>query len=150
MNGVNKAIIVGTLGNDPETRYANNGSAITNISVATSEKWKDKTSGEMQEKTEWHRICAFGKLAEIMSEYLRKGSQVYIEGRIETTKYQDNNGVDKYSTQIIANQMQMLGGRNNEDNGHSQAYESRNAMSEKATPISDKPNTGFDDQTIPF
>ncbi len=110
MASVNKAIIVGNIGRDPETRYLPNGDAVTNISVATTEKWKDK-SGKQQEKTEWHRVCFFGKLAEIAGEYLKKGSAVYIEGRIETQEYTDKDGMKKYSTQIIANQMQMLGGK---------------------------------------
>ncbi|MPV85965.1 single-stranded DNA-binding protein [Ostreibacterium oceani] len=109
--GVNKAIIVGNLGNDPEMRYMPNGTAVTTLSVATSETWTDKNTGQPQERTEWHRIEAFGKLAEIMGQYLRKGSQVYIEGSIRTDKYTDNQGVEKYSTKIRADQMQMLGGK---------------------------------------
>jgi single-strand DNA-binding protein len=110
MASVNKVIIVGNLGRDPETRYMPEGGAITNISVATTEKWKDK-NGEMQEKTEWHRVAFFGKLAEIAGEYLKKGSQVYVEGRLQTRKWQDKDGADKYMTEIVANQMQMLGSR---------------------------------------
>ena len=110
MASVNKVIIVGNLGRDPETRYMPDGGAITNISVATTEKWKDK-NGEMQEKTEWHRVAFFGKLAEIAGEYLKKGSQVYVEGRLQTRKWQDKDGADKYTTEIVANQMQMLGSR---------------------------------------
>ncbi|HEY2629198.1 MAG TPA: single-stranded DNA-binding protein [Usitatibacter sp.] len=110
MASVNKVIIVGNLGRDPETRYMPDGGAITNISVATTDKWKDK-NGEMQEKTEWHRVAFFGKLAEIAGEYLKKGSQVYVEGRLQTRKWQDKDGVDKYTTEIVANQMQMLGSR---------------------------------------
>ena len=107
--GINKVILVGNLGNDPEVRYAQSGSAITTISVATSESWKDK-DGNQQERTEWHRVKAFGRLAEIMGEYLKKGRQVYIEGSLRTEKYTDKNGVEKYATDIIANEMQMLGG----------------------------------------
>jgi single-strand DNA-binding protein len=107
--GINKVILVGNLGNDPEVRYSQSGSAITTISVATSESWKDK-NGEQQERTEWHRVKAFGRLAEIMGEYLKKGRQVYIEGSLRTEKYTDKNGVEKYSTDIIADEMQMLGG----------------------------------------
>lgn len=107
--GINKVILVGNLGNDPETRYSQSGSAITTISVATSESWKDK-NGEQQERTEWHRVKFFGRLAEIAGEYLKKGRQVYIEGSLRTEKYTDKNGVEKYSTDIIANEMQMLGG----------------------------------------
>ncbi len=109
--GVNKAIIVGNLGSDPEMRYMPNGTAVTTISVATSETWTDKQTGQPQERTEWHRIEAFGKLAEIMGQYLRKGSQVYIEGSIRTDKWQDQSGQDRYSTKIRADQMQMLGSR---------------------------------------
>lgn len=111
MNGVNKAIIVGTLGQDPELRSMPNGNAVVNISVATSEQWKDKQSGERQEKTEWHKIVAFGKLAEIMGQYLIKGSQVYIEGKLQTRKWQDKDGKDRYTTEIVARDMQMLGGK---------------------------------------
>ena len=107
--GINKVILVGNLGNDPEVRYAQSGSAITTLSVATSESWKDK-DGNQQERTEWHRVKAFGRLAEIMGEYLKKGRQVYIEGSLRTEKYTDKNGVEKYSTDIIADEMQMLGG----------------------------------------
>jgi single-strand DNA-binding protein len=110
MASVNKVIIIGNLGRDPETRYMPDGAAITNISVATTDKWKDK-NGEMQEKTEWHRVAFFGKLAEIAGEYLKKGSQVYVEGRLQTRKWQDKDGQDKYTTEIVANQMQMLGSR---------------------------------------
>jgi single-strand DNA-binding protein len=107
--GFNKVILVGNLGNDPEVRYSQSGSAITTISVATSESWKDK-NGEQQERTEWHRVKFFGRLAEIAGEYLKKGRQVYIEGSLRTEKYTDKNGVEKYATDIIANEMQMLGG----------------------------------------
>jgi len=110
MASVNKVIIIGNLGRDPETRYMPDGGAITNISVATTDKWKDK-NGEMQEKTEWHRVAFFGKLAEIAGEYLKKGSQVYVEGRLQTRKWQDKDGQDKYTTEIVANVMQMLGSR---------------------------------------
>lgn len=110
--GINKVILVGNLGNDPEVRYAQNGNAITTISVATSESWKDK-DGNPQERTEWHRVKFFGRLAEIAGEYLKKGRQVYIEGSLRTEKYTDKNGVEKYSTDIIANEMQMLGGNPN-------------------------------------
>jgi single-strand DNA-binding protein len=110
MASVNKVIIIGNLGRDPETRYMPDGGAITNISVATTDKWKDK-NGEMQEKTEWHRVAFFGKLDEIAGEYLKKGAQVYVEGRLQTRKWQDKDGQDKYTTEIVANQMQMLGSR---------------------------------------
>jgi single-strand DNA-binding protein len=110
MASVNKVILIGNLGRDPETRYMPEGGAITNISIATTDKWKDK-NGEMQEKTEWHRVAFFGKLAEIAGEYLKKGSQVYVEGRLQTRKWQDKDGQDKYTTEIVANVMQMLGSR---------------------------------------
>jgi single-strand DNA-binding protein len=112
MASVNKVIIVGNLGRDPETRYLPSGEAVTNISVATTDTWKDKTSGEKKEATEWHRVSFFGRLAEIAGEYLKKGSQVYVEGRLRTRKYQDKEtGKDRYSTDIIADRMQMLGSR---------------------------------------
>jgi single-strand DNA-binding protein len=110
MASVNKVILIGNLGRDPETRYMPEGGAITNISIATTETWKDK-QGEKQEKTEWHRVAFFGKLAEIAGEYLKKGSQVYVEGRLQTRKWQDKDGADKYTTEIVANTMQMLGSR---------------------------------------
>ena len=110
MASVNKVILVGNLGRDPETRYMPDGGAITNISIATTSTWKDK-SGEKQEATEWHRIAFFGKLAEIAGEYLKKGSQVYVEGKLRTRKWQDKDGQDKYTTEIIADVMQMLGSR---------------------------------------
>lgn len=109
--GVNKVIIVGNLGGDPETRYMPSGSAVTNLTVATNENWKDKQTGEQKERTEWHKVAAFGKLAEIMAEYLRKGSQVYIEGKLRTRKWQDKDGKDRWTTEIVADEMQMLGGR---------------------------------------
>lgn len=111
MASVNKCIIVGNLGRDPETRYMPSGDAVTNIAVATTDSWKDKTSGEKKEQTEWHRISFFGKLAEIAGQYLKKGSQVYIEGSLRTRKYTDKDGVEKYATEIKAETMQMLGGR---------------------------------------
>jgi single-strand DNA-binding protein len=109
--GVNKVILIGNLGADPETRYMPSGSAVTNIRVATTEGFKDRETGQQQERTEWHSVAMFGRLAEIAGEYLRKGSQVYIEGRLRTRKWQDREGKDRYSTEIIADQMQMLGGR---------------------------------------
>jgi single-strand DNA-binding protein len=111
MASVNKVIIVGNLGRDPETRYMPSGDALTSITVATTDSWKDKTTGEKKEQTEWHRISFFGKLAEIAGQYLKKGSQVYIEGSLRTRKYTDKDGVEKYSTEIKADTMQMLGSR---------------------------------------
>lgn len=110
--GINKAVIVGTLGKDPEIKYASNGNAVVNVSVATNEAWKDSKTGEAQERTEWHRIVIFGKLGEIASKYLKKGSQAYFEGRIKTNKWRDQSGIDRYSTEIVANEMQLLGGPN--------------------------------------
>jgi single-strand DNA-binding protein len=111
MASVNKVIIVGNLGKDPETRYMPSGDAMTNIAVATTDKWKDKASGEQKEQTEWHRVSFFGKLAEIAGQYLKKGSQVYIEGKLRTRKWTDKDGVEKYTTEVIADSMQMLGSR---------------------------------------
>lgn len=111
MASVNKVIIVGNLGRDPETRYMPNGEAVTNVAVATTESWKDKNSGEKKELTEWHRITFYRKLAEIAGQYLKKGSQVYVEGRLQTRKWTDKDGIEKYTTEIIADTMQMLGSR---------------------------------------
>nr|WP_315597953.1 single-stranded DNA-binding protein [uncultured Cupriavidus sp.] len=116
MASVNKVILVGNLGADPEVRYLPSGDAVTNIRLATTDRYKDKQSGEFKEATEWHRIAFFGKLAEIAGQYLKKGSSVYIEGRIRTRKWQDQSGQDKYSTEIVADQMQMLGGRSGGSN----------------------------------
>lgn len=109
--GINKVILVGHLGQDPEVKYMPSGGAVTNVSIATSDQWKDKQTGEMKDRTEWHRVVFFNRLAEIAGEYLRKGSQVYVEGRLQTRKWQDQSGADRYSTEIVANEMQMLGGR---------------------------------------
>jgi len=109
--GINKVILVGNLGADPETRYTPSGTAVANIRLATTKAWKDRNSGEQQERTEWHRVVMFNRLAEIAGEYLKKGSQVYIEGELRTNKWQDKEGNDRYTTEIIANDMQMLGGR---------------------------------------
>ncbi len=116
--GVNKVILVGNVGGDPETRYLPNGNAVTNITLATSETWKDKQTGQPQEKTEWHRVVLFGKVAEIAGQYLRKGSQVYIEGKLQTRKWQDQSGQDRYTTEVVVDlggSMQLLGGRGGAD-----------------------------------
>ena len=118
--GINKVIIVGNVGGDPETRYMPSGSAVTNLTVATNESWKDKQTGEQKERTEWHRVAMFNRLAEIAAEYLRKGSQVYIEGKLRTRKWQDKSGQDRYTTEIIADEMQMLGGRGGSGGGGNQ------------------------------
>jgi single-strand DNA-binding protein len=132
--GINKVILVGHLGKDPETKYMPSGGAVTNITVATSESWKDKTSGEKQEKTEWHRVVFFNKLAEIAGEYLKKGSQVYVEGSLRTRKWQNKEGVDQYTTEIVANEMQMLGGKPGSGGGgdYSQASSGRSSSSQSS------------------
>lgn len=143
MSGVNKVIILGRLGQDPEIRYMQDGAAVANISVATSETWKDKQTGEKKEKTEWHKIVIFGKLAEIAGEHLKKGSQAYFEGRLQTRKWQDQNGQDRYSTEIVANVMQMLGSAQGTTSQEPKQSQNQHAQ----------PNQGFDDfedQEIPF
>jgi single-strand DNA-binding protein len=115
--GINKVILVGNLGADPETRYMPSGSAVTNLSIATSESWKDKQTGEQKDRTEWHKVAMFNRLAEIAAEYLRKGSQVYIEGKLRTRKWQDKSGQDRWTTEIIADEMQMLGARGGSGGG---------------------------------
>ena len=144
--GVNKVILVGNLGKDPEVRYMPNGNAVANITLATSESWKDKTSGEQQETTEWHRIVMFRRLGEIAGEYLKKGSQVYIEGKLQTRKWQDNSGNDRYTTEIVANEMQMLGSR-----GGSANFASESAAAPAAAVSSKAPAPAGDfDDDIPF
>ena len=123
MAGVNKVIILGRLGNDPEMRYMPSGEAVANLSIATSESWTDKNTGEKREKTEWHRVVAFRKLAEIIGQYCKKGDQIYIEGKLQTRKWSDKNGQDHYTTEIIADQMQMLGGKDNGNRGQSEKPE---------------------------
>jgi single-strand DNA-binding protein len=153
MASVNKVIIVGNLGADPETRYMPSGDAVTNIRVATSDKWKDKASGEMKEATEWHRIAFYGRLAEVAGEYLKKGSQVYIEGSLRTRKWQDKDGNDRYSTEIRADTMQMLGRR--EGGGEPRAESAgapRGESAGAARAPAKKPAGKFDDMEddIPF
>jgi len=145
--GVNKVILVGNLGQNPEIRYMPNGGAVATLSVATAETWKDKQTGERQEKTEWHRVVMFRKLAEIAGEYLKKGSQVYIEGKLQTRKWQDNNGNDRYTTEIIANEMQMLGSRGGGQGQGSPAFsKSPPAQNQGSDPAGD---SDFEDD-IPF
>lgn len=120
--GVNKVILVGNLGNDPEVRYMPNGNAVANLSLATSESWKDQ-QGQVQERTEWHRLTMYRRLAEIAGEYLKKGSQIYVEGKLQTRKWQDQQGQDRYTTEIIVDQMQMLGGRGGDAGGGSGGYQ---------------------------
>jgi single-strand DNA-binding protein len=142
--GVNKVIIVGNLGQDPETRYMPSGSAVTNLNIATNESWKDKQTGETQERTEWHKVVMFDRLAEIAAEYLRKGSQVYIEGSLRTRKWQDKDGNDRYTTEIRAQEMQMLGGRSGSGGGPPTNRSGENAAPARAGVADD-----FDDD-IPF
>ena len=143
--GINKVILVGNLGADPETRYMPSGSAVTNLSVATSETWKDKQTGEQKERTEWHKVAMFNRLAEIAAEYLRKGSQVYIEGKLRTRKWQDRDGNDRWTTEIVADEMQMLGGRGGGGGGSM-------PMNQDSGPSSPPPQAGPDDfdDDIPF
>lgn len=143
--GINKVILIGNLGADPEIRYAQSGDAIANLSLATTENWKDKSTGEKKEKTEWHRVVMFGRLAEIAGDYLHKGSTIYIEGQIRTRKWQDNGGQDRYSTEIVAREMQMLGGRYGGEQGPKQG--SHQKQSNQGT----QPDGGIDfDDDIPF
>ena len=159
MASVNKVIIVGNLGRDPETRYTPSGTAITSIRIATSEAWKDKTTGEQQERTEWHRVKFFGRLAEIAGEYLKKGSQVYIEGKLRTDEY-EKDGVKRYSTDVIADEMQMLGSRGGgagggegggggerRERGPARGPQSAPARAPASAPAQD---SHFDDDEIPF
>jgi len=156
--GVNKVILVGHLGADPEVRYMPNGGAVANVTVATTESWKDKSSGEQQEKTEWHRVVFFARLAEIVGEYLKKGSQLYVEGRLQTRKWQDKSGVDRYTTEIVASEMQMLGGRGgagggagagSSAGGYGGGQSQAAAAAPAAAPIAAGGNDDFDDD-IPF
>jgi single-strand DNA-binding protein len=161
--GINKVILVGNLGADPDTRYMPSGKAVTNIRIATSESWKDKQTGDMQERTEWHGIVLYDKLGEIAAEYLKKGSQVYIEGSLRTRKWQDKEGKDRYTTEIIAQNMQMLGGRSGgggggggggfggDDEQPRRSAPSRPAQSDRSAPppADDGGGGGFDDD-IPF
>lgn len=160
--GINKVILIGNLGQDPEVRYMPNGGAVTNLTLATSESWRDKQTGEQKEKTEWHRVVIFGKLAEIAGEYLKKGSQVYIEGSLQTRKWTDQNGQDKYTTEVVVNiggTMQMLGGRQSGGDAPQgnwgqpqQPQASQSAakpQSQPQPPTSNEPPMDFDDD-IPF
>lgn len=166
MASVNKVILVGNLGRDPEVRYAPSGSAICNVTIATSRQWKDKTSGERQEETEWHRVVFYDRLAEIAGEYLKKGRPVYVEGRLKTRKWTDKDGVEKYTTEIIAMEMQLLGGREGGGGGGGDygggddmgAPPARRAPAPRPqapaprSPAPQKSSTGFDDMDddIPF
>jgi single-strand DNA-binding protein len=158
--GINKVILVGNLGKDPEVRYSPTGAAVANITLATSDTWKDKQTGAQQERTEWHRVVFFGRLAEIAGEYLRKGTQVYVEGRLQTRKWQDQSGQDRYTTEVVANEMQMLGGRDRQNGGYpSQSPQILQQRPQAAVPMaanvpggqsaSAGPDNDFDDD-IPF
>lgn len=147
--GVNKVILVGNLGKDPESRFLASGTPVSNVTLATSEGWKDKQTNEMKERTEWHNVVFFGKLAEIAGEYLRKGSQVYVEGSLRTRKWQDRDGNDKYTTEIVASELQMLGSRPGGASGGSSSFESRpQSAAPAAAPA--QADAGFDDDDIPF
>ena len=150
--GINKVIVVGNLGGDPETRYMPSGSAVTNMTVATNESWKDKQTGEQKERTEWHKVAMFGRLAEIAAEYLRKGSQVYIEGKLRTRKWQDKDGQDRYTTEIIADEMQMLGGRSGAGGGGSFGGGGQQGGGQQGGGGNAPPQSGPDDfdDDIPF
>jgi single-strand DNA-binding protein len=145
--GINKVILVGNCGKDPETRYMPSGGAVTNISVATAEGWKDKQTGEAKERTEWHNVVFFNRLAEIAGEYLKKGSQIYVEGSLRTRKWQDKEGKDRYTTEIVANEMQMLGSRQGGGDNYSAPAQSSSSSSRKPAPA--MADDGFDDD-IPF
>ncbi len=150
--GVNKVILVGNLGRDPEVRYSANGQAIANVTIATSEQWKDKNTGEKQEKTEWHRIVFFGRLGEIAGEYLKKGSQIYVEGRLQTRKWQDKEGKDRYTTEIVANEMQMLGSKASNTGGEYAGQSSSGSTSAAPAAQEATQAAGTDDfdDDIPF
>ena len=145
MRGVNKVILVGHLGQDPDVRAMPSGSSVANLSLATNEQWRDKNTGEQQERTEWHRLAVFGRLAEIAGQYLRKGAPVYVEGRLRTRKWQDRDGHDRYSTEIVVNELQMLGGRGST----SQAGPDRPAPPAESRDPASRPDMPFDDD-IPF
>ena len=142
--GVNKVILVGNLGQKPEIRYTQTNTAVATLSIATSESWKDKDSGEQREKTEWHRVVFFGKLAEIAEQYLDKGSQLYVEGKLQTRKWQDKEGNDKYTTEILGNEMNMLGGR--QSSGDSGEFDQSQPVSQAAH----SPDTQISEEDIPF
>ena len=165
--GVNKVILVGTLGRDPETRYMPSGGAVTNLNLATSEQWKDKQTGEKKESTEWHRVVLFNKLAEIGAEYLRKGQQVYIEGALRTRKWQNKEGHDQYTTEIVASEMQMLGGRPGGSGSSDSSFDEPQRSAPRAAPAARPPQEsrqpaaapmpqdsswggGFEEDDIPF
>ncbi len=146
--GLNKVMLIGNLGADPEVRYAANGNPIANVRIATTDSWKDKNTGETQERTEWHRVVFFGRLAEIVQQYLRKGSQIYVEGRLQTRKWQGQDGQDRYTTEIVASEMQMLGGRQGGGGDYAPPPQQEPASTPSAAPA----GGSFDepDDDIPF
>lgn len=149
--GINKVILIGNLGADPETRHTAGGNAVTNLSVATSESWRDKGTGEMREMTEWHKVVLFGKTAEIAGEYLRKGSKVYLEGRLQTRKWQDRDGNDRWTTEIVASDMQMLDGRGgSESMGSSDNDYRRQSSDHRAAASGPSPGPEGLEDDIPF
>ena len=148
--GVNKVILIGNLGNDPDTRYTAGGAAVANISLATTDSWRDKETGEQQDRTEWHRVVFFGRLAEIVSEYLHKGSQIYIEGRLQTRKWQDKEGNDRYTTEIVANEMQMLGGRGSGAGSGGGSMDRSEPDRATSQPAAKQSADDFVDDDIPF
>lgn len=149
MKGVNKCIIAGRCGQDPETKYMPSGGAVTNVSIATSETWKDKQTGQQQERTEWHRVVFFNRLAEIAGEYLRKGGKVYVEGSLRTRKWQDQNGQDRYTTEIVANELQMLDSRDDTAKAaNPQQYESHQPQQQMQQQAQQQ--CGFPNEEIPF
>jgi single-strand DNA-binding protein len=160
MASVNKVILIGNLGRDPETRYTADGAAVTNITIATSDRWKDKATGEMKEATEWHKVAFFGRLAEIAGEYLKKGRPVYVEGKLRTRKWQDKDGQDRYTTEVIADNMQMLGSREGMGGGASSDFDggedtrapTRSSATSSGTRTAGKPapSVAEMDDDIPF
>ena len=151
MASVNKVTIIGNLGRDPENRYLPSGEQVTSIAVATTDRWRDKATGEQKEATEWHRISFFGKLAEIAGQYLKKGSPVYVEGKLRTQKYTDKDGIERYQTNIIASTMQMLGSKQDSSNGGQSGNNGRNSYSEaKQTGRRNNPPANDPDDDIPF
>lgn len=143
MSGINKVTIIGNLGQDPEVKYMPSGGAVTNVSIATSETWKDKNTGQPQERTEWHSVVFFNRLGEIAGEYLKKGSKVYIEGSLRTRKWQAQDGTDRYTTEIVANEMQMLDGRNDNQGGRSPAPQQSGYGNKAAINEAPQPPSGF-------
>lgn len=153
--GINKVILIGNIGADPEIRHMPNGTAVANINLATSESWKDKNTGELQERTEWHRVVFYQRLAEIVAEYLKKGSKVYVEGRLQTRKWQDKtSGQDRYTTEIIANEMQMLDSRGGSASSDASSFTTQNTSATRskreANPLPEMASEAFEDDDIPF